>query len=109
MITICLFIGIVVIFIIWALFRGRSKDTLKQIGLATSIKNTGFESPSTILLIRNIIMKTLTKEGFHIISLNIVHEFQGRYQGIIQTKEHGQTMLKIIADHLGNLQWSEVD
>lgn len=99
---------LIALIIILLFFRKRGKDTLKQVALATSIKNTGFSSAATILIIRNIIMKALKKDGFHVIDLSVVHEFEGRYQGMIQTKESGQSVLKIVADHFGNVQWTEV-
>ena len=102
-------IVLLVIVLLFFVFRKRGKDTLKQIGLATSIKNTGYDSGATMLIIRNIIIKSLEKDGFKVIDMNIVHEFAGRYQGVIHTQEHGQTTLKIVADKLGNLQWSVID
>lgn len=105
----CLALGIIVLSLLFIGISRKPKDTLKQVGLATSIKNTGFESGSTILIIRSIIMNSLKKDGFHVVDLSIVHEFEGRYQGVIQTQEHGQSILKIIVDRLGNVQWSVVD
>ena len=102
-------IVLILIAFLFFMFRKRGKDTLKQIGLATSIKNTGYDSGVTMLIIRNIIIKSLEKDGFKVIDLNIVHEFAGRYQGIIHTQEYGQTTLKIVADKFGSLQWSVID
>lgn len=79
-------IGLVVFFLILGFVKG-GKDTLKHLGLSTSIKNTGYDSLSTILIIRDIIIKSLRKDGTNVIDLNIVHEIEGRYQGILSTHD----------------------
>jgi|GEM_PF-2957234 len=104
------FIAIVIfIVIIVAVKHFGAKDTMRTIGLMTSIRNTGYDSSSTILVIHNTITSHLKKEGFKVIGLNVVHEKGGRYQGMLQTEEEGTTTLRIIADASGNLQWSVVE
>lgn len=90
------------------------KGTVGQIALATtlitSIRKTGYDSSSTVLAIRQIIMSTLKKEnGLKDFDLIVTHEFEGRYQGMLTTKEGDTIILKIIADRNGGLQWSAVE
>lgn len=99
--------AVTVFYFLFILINGFDLKETTQLGIMSlSIMQMGYSNIFAFSIIKSIIKKYIARHGYLIKSFGIVHELEGRYRGLITTKDGKKIDLFIVADTMGHLRWT---